>query len=1182
MPGMDALVNASFKYPKVDVFINGNRINNIISVEVNLSDTDLSTCDIELIGAAVDPNSTVLVRQGYDATAINTFKGFVDNVEIGEYPGSIRLSCRDVLKKAHDTFLVQEVKFGVDNAKGLYYYSTYDGVNKVFVVNEYGSLAALYAAHPETQQNDNITNQGAKAHAVVQWLMTMAGFAEGTEINVDDTNFFIGDINPAVFHLTSVYDAAKQIADLIGWRIYADQGGVVRFQRKPRTPSNPIFTFSTSSNTPNATSVRPVDTDSDLRNYVEVRGYNGIRIVLKADSPYIGNVPYRGVLISNELIDTSGIANYFANRVLSDLNRIKRTITVEGDAHPYIRPGYTVRVESQVANDRFLVQSYQTKVDAAGGYVGTMTAIAFPGDFTWEPDPDLNANIFADFSIVKVVRIGDPKFILTLDASASYSLNGPIVSYQWFFPDNGSILTADPVVTYAFDQAALGVAGSGTIALTVKDSLDASATVVKPITLSGLLDQAQWRVIYGAMTNHAVGSMDGGLTWRTLTIPAISVAASNFGPSGVYTRNSFALFGGSDGNIYKAVSGCASYSTVFTGTGANPVRYVFIPELDSRYAVAAVGKKLYSSKDSGETWTLTYTFTENISQALMGYTNFKEIDVLLDKTDGVFYSNNAGSTFSKVTIDRSSNFYRLDAGVRTHYYAAISPNGKGVFNDGSGIRQMSFSPALGAAGVEAITVAIDQDDGVFIADTTGQLWSSSGQTFYQTQNMASNLPHFMLRDGEVNNLIYYATQSGISKSLNRNATTEPYYTPNGFSYPGGTGKDTGFGKMVDYGPMLTQNIDIVIGGLIRAASGVGGGPWLYQRLTDWKQIIGNLPTTVYEDNDPAAFVVSTLNKNFLFTAWGNLLQANVDNDIVISGGEIELSGGYSPFWVSYDAGTTWEEIPIDLSLAMADHPTATRFRIDSGAQVNANGVVGFTATIGVPLGFGLYSEFGYFVSFRIDSSGKWIGGATRCPVPGAGLPYVCVPGRNSEWILSSTQGIQAYIKADESAAVTVGSLGTSNVVTFRIVPGTSKIAVGRLYQGGAIQDQIYRTKDYTTEVASSFYATTDTPPFYQPTPITTGIYSTNAGSATSNTYRMENPFATPLQISLFVTNPTGNSHDDWVAGAKRARVMVAKAKTSGVQNRWVIYDGVEFTSLDGPALLEANNKIFTIWGFGET
>lgn len=789
-------IDKRYKKPSVEVsFGNGAKPRDIINVEVsrNLSDA-IGTATITTTSrTGVSPEERVVIKQGYNGDKQMTFTGIVDSIEHNSFEETWTFSCRDLLKKAMDTFLCQEIKFGLDVDKQLYYYSTYSDLEGgTFTVHEYESLGALTSAHPET--SDNYTNEGVKAEAVVQWLLIMTGLNEGSEIQVDPTNFFIGDLTPATFYLTSVFDAIQQICELIGWYIYCDVSGVVHFKQKPRAASGYyVWNYSDSKN---IHSIHDITSNTDLRNYVEVHGYSGIKHVARQPSPYLGTTAYRGVVIGNDFIDTPEIASFVANRVLADLNRLKTTIQMTVDGNPYLFPGGSLRVSSRVATGAYLIEQISTTMSAEGGYKMTVQCTTYPGSIFEEPPQD----IIAEFTTSLVASFGDPKLVVELDGSASHSSRGPIVSWDWVLPTKED---TGVVVWGVFDYESVTEGLTQDVTLTVKDGLGNVGTITKPMTLSDLTQNQvlKFRQLYGALTTKGVGSKDGGNTWNSIDIPAISVAASNFNAGGVYTTSGYALFGGSDGNIYKTTDVCSTYTIIYTADSA--VNDIDIPELNSLYVVAGTENgAVYTSEDAGETWIQKSSFSSPVQQVRYAYLDHTQL--LAIAGGNVYDSYDSGDSWSQVTMPVASGINWNSAGTATNYFA--HPSGI-VTIDG----HIAFNGGVGPS-IEAMTIAIDNNSGIMAVDTIGQHWNYSGGAMYATQFNADNLTSHMLRDGEIHVVNYYATQSGVSKSLDRNNTIQDLYYPSGETMPAG-----GWGKMVAYGP-LAPIIPKSVGRLVIHAS----------------------------------------------------------------------------------------------------------------------------------------------------------------------------------------------------------------------------------------------------------------------------------------------------------------------------------------------------------------------------
>ncbi len=832
-----SLIDQTYKAATTTVKFNGNRARDVLAVELGstLNDT-LSTATITtLTKPLIIPESRIQVSQGYNKQEQLTFTGYVDTIEYDEGENTWIVSARDVLKKAMDTFLIQEIKFGQDISAGTFFYSTWEpGLNE-FHVHEYGSLVALNTAHPET--TGNYTNEGVFAHAVVQWMLVMCGFTEGVSIQVDNPNFFIGDISPVKFHLTSIYDAILQIANLIGWRIYADISGVCRFRKRPRNPSGyDTWTYTTKAAPFNLHKISKSETNTDLRNYIEVRGASGIRKIVQGASPYIGNTPYRGVLVSEELIDTQGIADYMAARIYNDLNRLKVTLNLEVDGNPYVLPGTTVDVRSKEANSKFLVESIQTSMNGEEGYRMSVTAVQYPGSpsIEEEPPPEINAV----FTAVSAVSIGDPTYLIEFDGAASSSTRGAIVRYVWTWPDATTTDSTDSRAWWTIQDTTL--AGGVDVSLTVYDEIGQQGTTTSGIDQAWLDGQVvtKYRHLYGALTTRGVGSLDGGAIWTVQTIPAISVAASNFGPGGVYVASGHAVFGCSDGMIYRTTDGCASLSGVFN-TGS-PVATIYIPELNSQLALAGCENgMLYQSVDAGVTWNTLHDFAFPIRDIKYAYTQFDNIVVVGSGLNNIYETFDAGANFVRRSFGIDAT--HLTDGAFTNYFAHTAGF---VALSGGGAVELAFNGGVHPY-VPTATVMIDRDDGIMLVDSTGQHWVYASGLFSETQYNSANLTRHMIRDGDVPILGYYATQSGISKSLDRNTTIKELY------YPPETMPTGGWGKMVAYGPLASP---ITPGRIIMRASQVNNAVPIY-----------NMSGVLIETSPVETYFVSTTQNSWIST-----------------------------------------------------------------------------------------------------------------------------------------------------------------------------------------------------------------------------------------------------------------------------------------------------------------------------
>jgi hypothetical protein len=801
--GLADLVDQTMQTIKGTVRLNNVRMRGVLSIDLAYSlNESITSATIQLVSnPGVEPEATVHIYQGYDVYEQLVFTGLVDTVERNDVDGTFTVTCRDLLKKAMDTFLVQEIKFGMDVPKQLWYYSTYSGGNGgIFEIHEYTSLSALTTAHPETAAN--YSQEGVKAEAVVQWMLAMCGLQAGTQIRVDDTDFWIGDKMPATFHLCTVYDAIQQICELMGWYVFCDVGGVVRFKKRPRRASGyTAWTYSTQLH--NIRTLTESFTNTDLRNFIEVHGASGIKVVARADSEYLGSTPYRGVVIGNDLIDTSGIATFIANRVLRDLNRLKHTATLEVNGNPFLFPGQSIKVNTASTQGIYMIESMSPTMSSDGGYTTMLTTASFPDSNDDDDDDEDDVDIEAMFVFTNSMIIGDPKVLVQVDGSSSYSSRGRIVLWTWEFPGSYTPVVESEAssVWVAYDQTVLEA--GATIRLTVEDMFGNMDTYEQVVTMADILGDSEpmYRQLYAALTTHAAGTQDGGETWNILPCPAVSVAASMYSATSS-NPVSYALFGGSDGVVYRTTNYCASLVPVATLGGQ--ITALCIPELDASRALAGTSDgNVYLSTDSGLSWTLLKTFAGMIRQVEFGYKNHQYMTVVVSDPSppGAYVSGNGGAGWAKLTDFGAKDMQWYTAGAQTPYWL----HSEGIVASIPQPDPLSFEDSSDHFMV-AGTVMLDRDDGVMAAERGGQLWTAASGILYPTQDMEGNTIRHMIRDADVPLVVYYASRNGVEKSLDRNTTTMSLLDMSdtvGGSAPTSPfyrHESTGWGEMVALGP----------------------------------------------------------------------------------------------------------------------------------------------------------------------------------------------------------------------------------------------------------------------------------------------------------------------------------------------------------------------------------------------
>ncbi len=514
-----------------------------------------------------DSINTVVLEEGYNGYYAVTFTGYVDDCIVGRFPNTWEIQCRDVLKKAVDTWLDDE------------------GV-------EY-----------------NMT----QADAAVSDLLGRAGL---TALDIGSTNFTIGDVNPAKFKLVSIMDAVLQIAALIGWHVWATSDGVVHFHYKKPLPGTSVFwDYQTQDN---ILGYRYTKTDRNLRNKIVVVGYDDIRAEASAPSPYIASPPtYRTAILSSELVDTQQMAQVIANWMLGDLNHLTESVEMDIQANPLLNVGHTITidlVEDGYSAEYFIFSLRSTNNGDSGEFLMHLVCVggkSSPIDYVPpgsddDPGTDPGTGQYPTPSFSFVVGVfGDPSYIVYFNASASFSPGGTIVSYAWDFGDGATEINAIPFATHRYTDI-----GAYVVTLTVTDSNGLYASVSQTVhagdTPSGQLAQ---RVLYMAGGGRIYGSPDGGQRWyyTDLTVPSTVnafAASRNTDPDDELDIG--VVLVGSGNNLHGVYGYGQSNSVLYEFDDETDmiVDIVIDPNDSAHWIVVFDNGNIYECEDSGVTWTL--------------------------------------------------------------------------------------------------------------------------------------------------------------------------------------------------------------------------------------------------------------------------------------------------------------------------------------------------------------------------------------------------------------------------------------------------------------------------------------------------------------------------------------------------------------------------------------------------
>jgi len=249
-------------------------------LSINVSDSHNSptaTAQITAVSTTLDIGDAVHIVMGYVGDTFTAFTGYVKDIERKEPEMFYTISCANVMIRAIDYF-----------------------------------IAAASPTDPYTWSN-------ISAEDLIQEVLELAGM---TNFDMDATSFTFAVHNPVEVNLTSAYDYARFLSDIIAFNLYADNTGKVRLVNRRPYPVGGDTSVLTIANTDVVSATYGVS-DRDLRNKVIVYGTGDIHASASASSPYLPSGYYRTVVVAAPgVIDTQSMAQQSATYNLALLNRL--------------------------------------------------------------------------------------------------------------------------------------------------------------------------------------------------------------------------------------------------------------------------------------------------------------------------------------------------------------------------------------------------------------------------------------------------------------------------------------------------------------------------------------------------------------------------------------------------------------------------------------------------------------------------------------------------------------------------------------------------------------------------------------------------------------------------------------------------------------------------------------------
>ncbi len=258
---------------------------NIISVQVSNGHTmQVSTANVECVSTTLDIGSAITIDLGYTDNHTTIFVGYVKEIELKEPEKTYVLMCSD--------YLIRAVEF--------------------FIASTNPAAPLKYGP--------------ASAEAFVGYVL---GLAAITDYSYDASDYTFAIHGATEINLTTSYDYARYIADMIAWNLWNSSSSTTVYfkNRQPYVMGgdSSIGTITASK----VIDIRDGKTDKNLRNRIVVYGYNSIYAEAKASSAYLPAGYYRSVVISApQIFDDQAMAQKCCDYNLPVLNRLTYSLSL--------------------------------------------------------------------------------------------------------------------------------------------------------------------------------------------------------------------------------------------------------------------------------------------------------------------------------------------------------------------------------------------------------------------------------------------------------------------------------------------------------------------------------------------------------------------------------------------------------------------------------------------------------------------------------------------------------------------------------------------------------------------------------------------------------------------------------------------------------------------------------------
>lgn len=739
--------------------------------------------------------------------------------------------------------------------------------------------------------------------AVIRNLLEAVGI---TRHYIESSAWTLGELQDVVLKTGDTpWSLIQRIDILAGYRTFGGPDGMIYRRRISGAPGlTAAWSFQQGVDIISVRRVRSLD---NIFNKAIVRGFEYQGVVVAGEASAVN--PYLDALVAPELrpwfitkeiqddlVETDAKALEIAQRFVGDLNRRPESLEVTTVGNPLIWPGVTVSVTSdEIEAGTAFAFVEDVRHDGAGASFIT----SFKTGAGTLSGYNASAPV-AQFSVL-VVRESDVSgspaafYEVIADSTSSFDPDGPedAMTRLWAVSvDAGTATVIDGLTGVVLRFFVTGAATEATVTLTLtdQDGLTGSSTQVVPINeATALLED-----LYSAEgTIVAAGAED---PWAEQTVPGGALATCLMDRAPAWGMP----YGANDGHVYASFDKLAT-ALVDLGQpdGANPVTAIWVHELYNTriwtgHADGTVSFGLLDLDAQTVTWSVRGSVNGGpVTDIAESYGQLDELRAMSDNTASI--SRDGGSSWT--VVHTGDTAWRQTAGWERQFSGFLNDAAPLREEIGNDVTLPMLSPVI--EHIRGLALGWRQRE-LYLADDQARLLRSEDLlTAAHTGTAHAGVNH-MIRSGNVDGVVYLAVGdgtgfNGVEKSMRMEGTPIKI-------------RDTGTRKvyMVGYGGTHPPAPPPPTATIYWPTDGVSpGGVWKHDIATGiWTLHNTGLPSGFYW----YAIAASPLDANKLLLLGNTTGNRNLWS---ISGGYVRTAtGGYTPLYLSEDAGLTWTGVDL--------------------------------------------------------------------------------------------------------------------------------------------------------------------------------------------------------------------------------------------------------------------------------